>query len=690
MEEALLLAPLAFVIVALMAGALLKVFLKNINVPYTVGLFLLGMVAGTLNVKGYLASMPMISDAIKVACDIDPDLILNIFLPILIFSAVYEIDIHIFRKSLVNSTLLAVPGMVISIALTALMMLGIAQFAPQYVNWNIIYALMFGALISATDPVAVVSMLGELGASKRFSTLIDGESMLNDGTGIVLFMLMFAPFTSSVDSASSSPVLSFLIVVFGGVLIGYALARTYLFYATRKGVKGDSMLQSSVMILLSYLTFILAQDIFKLSGVIALVAFGLVVAYHSAAKLEVTTQKFIKELWALMSYIANTLIFIIIGVIIAVKVNFTLHDFVVMVTVYIGINLIRMLMITMLYPLLKRNGYGLSKRESMILTWGALRGALGLTLALMVYNTEAIDPEVRRQVLGLTAGIVTMTLVINATTIKWLLGKLGLIDVSPSSQLLDAEVRAQLHHLSREHLSALERGGSMDGADWGELQQWLPKEVITPESQPDRIDLLAGLRVQLFSNERHILLAMYNRGELSFAAHRKLIAAIDELKDGDGHRSIDHLIEQFDLNEEFVNKETSIWANILSFMGLRERAIDPIVHYEVVYAIMVSLRELSLMVDKLRNTQLLNTDQIGYMDIISDEIERLESAACRYVEHFKGEAYGLYKSAMTGRALRMMDRYERKMIEEFLESGAIDEDAAVAFEDELNRRQPNG
>lgn len=688
MEEALLLAPLAFVIVALMAGALLKVFLKNINVPYTVGLFLLGMVAGTLNVKGYLNSMPMISDAIKVACDIDPDLILNIFLPILIFSAVYEIDIHIFRKSLVNSTLLAVPGMVISIALTAMMMLGIAQFAPQYINWNIIYALMFGALISATDPVAVVALLGELGVSKRFSTLIDGESLLNDGTGIVIFMLLYAPFTTSVKMASPSPVASFLVVVIGGLIIGYLMARLFLFYVTRSGVKGDSMLQASVMILLSYLTFIFAQDIFKLSGVIALVAFGLVVAYHSSAKLDEKTQTFIKEFWKLLSYIANTLIFIIIGIIIAEKVDITWLDVGMVLIVYVGINMIRMVMIIMLYPLLKRFGYGLSKRESLILTWGALRGALGLTLALMVSHTPSIAHDVSRQILLLTSGIVTLTLVINATTIKWMLNALGLVGGSDTRRLIDAEIRSQLHSQSCQYLEKLRVDSMMSGADWTALEGALPDSVETPESAPHGGDIIAGLRMQLLSFERHITLSMFNRGELSFAAHRKLVDLYDQMIDLNGERPMDQRGEMLTIShsDEILCRpdREGILGWFRSFH--KNHGTSAAVRCEVAYGVMVSLRRLLMTIPKMEQIQLLNEEQRGYLDVIKKEIRQAERGADSFLRRFEKELPKLYRSVITSRCERMLHSFERRKIEEFAESGAIDEERASELIEELHQR----
>ncbi len=430
MEEAALLAPLAFIILSLMAGAILKLLLHKISLPYTVGLFVLGMIVGTLNLNGLLEATPVISESITQVCNINPDLILNIFLPILIFSAAYELDIHAFKKTLVNSSLLAAPGLIIAMFMTGAIMMGIAQVAPAYVQWNWTIALMFGALISATDPVAVVALLGELGVSKKFSTLIDSESMLNDGTGIVLFTLMLAPFTASVEAADPSPFISFLVVVFGGLIIGYLMARAYIFYTKLMSVRDDMMLQMSMVILLAYLTFIMAQDIFKLSGVIALVAFGLAVAYYGSRTLNDRVQNFMKEFWGLLAYIANTLIFIIIGIIIAEKVDFTWADLAVLLVVYVGIHVARFLMITMLYPILKRNGYGLTKREGIILTWGALRGALGLTLALIVSYTESIPEIIRNQILMLTSGIVALTLIINATTIKWLLNKLGLAGTS--------------------------------------------------------------------------------------------------------------------------------------------------------------------------------------------------------------------------------------------------------------------
>ena len=118
-----------------------------------------------------------------------------------------------------------------------------------------------------------------------------------------------------------------------------------------------------------------------------------------------------------------------------------IKQLIILLLVYVGLNLIRFAMIMLFYPVMKRLGYGLSKRESVILTWGGLRGALGMTLALMVSYTPGIPEDIRRQVLFLTAGIVTLTLSINATTMRWLLRRLGLIQVSSARVLIDSKIQ---------------------------------------------------------------------------------------------------------------------------------------------------------------------------------------------------------------------------------------------------------
>ena len=282
MEEFAFLQPLLLTIAGLVIGALLKSLLKHSRFPYTVGLFAIGLLVGILNRSGLFHSLPQLTN---------PDLILYLFLPILIFDAAYELNMHIFKKTLANATLLAAPGLVICMILTGVLMVVIGLTIPGYENWTWAFALMFGALISATDPVAVVALLHELKTSKRFSTLVDAESLLNDGTGIVCFMLFFGVYAAT-GGSDSSPVMEFIKVISISTILGYFLARLVIWFITR--INSEEMIQNSVIIVSAYVTFIISQFYLGVSGVIALVAFGLTVTYVGKPRLKPQVNKFME------------------------------------------------------------------------------------------------------------------------------------------------------------------------------------------------------------------------------------------------------------------------------------------------------------------------------------------------------------------------------------------------------------
>lgn len=350
MEDTSFLAPLLLTIGGLVIGALLKSLLRHTRIPYTVGLFAVGLLVGLLNRYGIFNFWSDLSEGVNSVANINPDLILYLFLPILIFDAAYELNLHIFKKTLANATLLAVPGLIICMLLTGTLLIGIAHIVPGFESWTWGLALMFGALISATDPVAVVALLHELKTSKRFSTLVDAESLLNDGTGIVCFMLFFGTYAAT-GGSSSSPVMEFIQVVSISTLLGFLLARLVIWFITR--INSEEMIQNSAVILSAYLTFIVSQYYLGVSGVIALLVFGLTVTYVGKPRLKPQVNNFMEHFWELLTYIANTLIFILVGIVIAQKVNFTWGALGILILIYICLNLFRFAMIMLLYPLMK-------------------------------------------------------------------------------------------------------------------------------------------------------------------------------------------------------------------------------------------------------------------------------------------------------------------------------------------------
>ena len=616
METLDLLAPLLFVVIGLVAGAVLKSLLKHSSLPYTVCLFCLGVVFGLLSRFNVLPDVGVLRSAVDAVANMDPDLILYVFLPLLIFDGAYEMDLHVFRKSLFNSTLLAGPGMVIAMFLTAALIMGIAAFVPQCSGWNWNYALMFGALISATDPVAVVALLRELGTSKRFSTLVDAESMLNDGTGIVLFMLFYGAYTAA--GAPSSPVLDCLFVVAVGALLGWLLARLTIWSLGQVG--GDAAVQNSAIIVGAYITFIAAQAFMNVSGVIALVAFGLTISYVGRPHLKPEVHKFMQSFWELASYIANTLIFIIVGIVIAAKVDITWQSIVILFAVYIGINLVRAAMVLILYPIMKKCGYGLTLRESVILVWGGLRGALGLTLALMVSYTLEIPEDIRRQILLFTAGIVTLTLTINATTIRWLLLKLGLTKIPSAKMLLDFSIRQQIADSSDKYLEKLKNREALVDSDWKLVETFKHEPEPAPEVKFHPDDLLADLRLRILNKERALCWNMYDEGIISFVTLRCLTASLDEQYDQSGRIPLSSRKRVFNFyNNSFYTRWLKNFPLVRKWSDVYFH--DKIVNgYDLARGFFITQKKSLELIDEFAHSKVLTPNETAQMDILRGEI----------------------------------------------------------------------
>lgn len=683
MEEYTFLAPLLLTIGGLIIGAILKSLLKHSRLPYTVGLFAIGIILGVMNRTGVFQSLPELHDAVSSVANINPDLILYLFLPILIFDAAYELNLHIFKKTLANATLLAAPGLIICMLLTGALMMGVATFIPGFESWTWAFALMFGALVSATDPVAVVALLHELKTSKRFSTLVDAESLLNDGTGIVCFMLFFGAYAAG-ETTHASPVITFIREVGLSTLLGFLLARIVIWFITR--INSEEMVQNSVIILAAYLTFILSQYYLGVSGVIALVAFGLTVTYVGKPRLKPQVNTFMEHFWELLTYIANTLIFILVGVVIAEKVDFSWGALGVLILIYIALNLIRFAMIMLLYPVMKRLGYGLTRRESVILTWGGLRGALAMTLALMVSYTPAIPEDIRSQVLFFTAGIVTLTLCINATTMRALLNRLGLTHVPSARTMLAYRIEKSIRENSEKYLEGLKKRDALEGANWHKVESYMTAQPQEPAKNPQNKAMLPEIRLRVLDKEKAICREIYEEGVISKPVFLRLMNSLDELYDHDGNYPLNvrTSIFKFCQRTDLLNTLRNIpyLQNWMTFY-FRERIT---VVYDLGRGFIILQKGSLKLLDDLRASEWVTGEQDSVLDTlrkeINDNINRMSAFINNLADNFP-KAYG---HALTIKSIRMLLSNERRTVKQLINNGMLSEKDAERLLDDIDER----
>lgn len=683
MEEYTFLAPLLLTIGGLIIGAILKSLLKHSRLPYTVGLFAIGIILGVMNRTGVFQSLPELHDAVSSVANINPDLILYLFLPILIFDAAYELNLHIFKKTLANATLLAAPGLIICMLLTGALIMGVATFIPGFESWTWAFALMFGALISATDPVAVVALLHELKTSKRFSTLVDAESLLNDGTGIVCFMLFFGAYAAG-ETTHASPVITFIREVGLSTLLGFLLARIVIWFITR--INSEEMVQNSVIILAAYLTFILSQYYLGVSGVIALVAFGLTVTYVGKPRLKPQVNTFMEHFWELLTYIANTLIFILVGVVIAEKVDFSWGALGVLILIYIALNPIRFAMIMLLYPVMKRLGYGLTRRESVILTWGGLRGALAMTLALMVSYTPAIPEDIRSQVLFFTAGIVTLTLCINATTMRALLNRLGLTHVPSARTMLAYRIEKSIRDNSEKYLEGLKKRDALEGANWHKVESYMTAQPQEPAKNPQNKAMLPEIRLRVLDKEKAICREIYEEGVISKPVFLRLMNSLDELYDHDGNYPLNvrTSIFKFCQRTDLLNTLRNIpyLQNWMTFY-FRERIT---VVYDLGRGFIILQKGSLKLLDDLRASEWVTGEQDSVLDTLREEINDNINRMSAFINNLADNFPKAYGHALTIKSIRMLLSNERRTVKQLINNGMLSEKDAERLLDDIDER----
>lgn len=667
-----------FVVISLLTGVVLRLFLKKTFIPYTVGLFILGLLIG-LCARFEWWHMPKMVDTVLVSIsDMDPYIILYFFLPILIFEASLNMNIHIFKKTFISANLLAIPGVVIALLLTGAILMGLSIIFPHYAHWTWGTAFIFGALISATDPVAVVALLSELKTSKRFSTLVDAESMLNDGTGIVFFMLFFSAYASG--GLPFGPFVNFMVTVFGAVAGGIIVGAICIWLCNK--AKSEPVLQGTLMIVASYILFYLTNSVFEVSGVIALVAFGLYIAYVGSTKLSPSVNSFMKDFWELMAYIANTLIFIIVGILIAMKCSFRWSDFGILLIVYIGVNVIRYIMIFCFYPIMRKMRYGFSLREVAVLGWGGLRGAVGLTLALLVYYTKAIPEEIGQQTLFLTGGIVTLTLCINATTMGWLLKKMKLTQKSTVDELLNYNIQSIYLQKAQQSLADLKKRDYMQSVDWAALEQYLPVvEEMPKDINIDPQNITAAMRHRVLQQLISDATTLFQEGEISGPTEKKLSLMIEEVADNNGLLPLTEMQNYFK-TFGILSARKKGWVRQYSwFRKYYNHHI--VVCYDFLRGFIIMHRNSVQMLEELKTAPTIKETELNSIKLIEAELISNIEAAEEQFNVLESNHPETFIKAVNSKAKRILLSKERLAIKELSSLGMITNEEESVMLDEV-------
>jgi len=353
-------------------------------------------------------------------------MILFLFLPALIFESAFNSDWHIFKVEFAQILIMAGPMLLVSTVLSALMMKYILGYVGEF-TWTA--CLLYGSIISATDPVAVVCLLKELGASRRLATLIEGESLLNDGTAMVVFLVILE-IIEGAEFDFWHIIVKFCRLSFGGPLLGLAGGIILSFILSR--IHNNGVLETNSTIFVSYLIFFTAESSgLGVSGILAIVFLGLYMTNTGKTRISAESEHSVHHIWGYIGFVAETVIFILSGIIMGQRAmqedtQIGPIDYLKLIGTYVILHFIRFFVILMFWPLLRRIGYGMSFKQVILCSYAGLRGAVGLSLALMVAASDKVPRYIQDVILLHTAGVALLTLIINATTTGILVRYLGL------------------------------------------------------------------------------------------------------------------------------------------------------------------------------------------------------------------------------------------------------------------------
>ncbi|KOB65427.1 Sperm-specific sodium proton exchanger [Operophtera brumata] len=479
-----------FIFATLLVGVIVRAIMlwtELLCVPYRVIMFTIGGIMGFCAHK-YPDFKPIVE-----ICYIDVDILLITFLPTLIFSTSYSVDAHSFRKSFPQILLVGVLGATLTALITAFM----AYYLIES-TWNVPTALLFGIVCSPIYPVEVVKQLKEMSKGKHISVLLLGEGLIGDVTVMIEFTAAFGYLAMALSSASQISLLllryaggGLLLGIVMGEIVGTLLSLTYY----------DLLCAVIVTFAGAYLTYYIGEKFFYVSGLLGTVIAGVIVS-NKKSTVAGDVEHVVMHFWTILAHVANSLVFTMVGVVIFEKVSYVLSVrqvslvFVTYTTIYCS----RLLVYAALTPLLRSIGYGMSWQHCMACVWGGLRGPLSLCLALIIFIIQ-------------TAGLVILSLLLNATSMRKVLKILGLAEISLAKKANMTNCVKRVMMTRDRCISMLKMDKFLADANWDLVQEANQR-------------VLKAMKISYWRQ--------YEHGKISKDGVRLLVQAVEAAADSDG------------------------------------------------------------------------------------------------------------------------------------------------------------
>lgn len=520
---------------------------KRTSIPYTILLVLMGLVLIPVSKIAPFEFFQSIT--------LTPGLLFFVFLPTLIFESAYNMNIRNVFASFRSISLLSI----ISLLISAFFIAFAFELTSRFVGFPIPFevALIFGALISATDPVAVLALFKEYGAPKRLSLIFEGESLFNDGTSLALFLVVLEIISAQVGGGESGGLIAeiasgsmmFVVMVLGGIIFGALMGA--LFSKIIQRVHDNAFIEITLTMIVAHFTFLLSEIIshnlvimehpIHLSSIIATVVAAMVVGNYGRYKISPVVAEYMEHFWGYFAFVANSIIFILIGLLFA-SLPISLGD--ILPITLLAIVVVAAGRAISVYPVvgflnrMKKEGE-IPRTWQHLLAWGSLRGALAITMVLLIPDSFTVpswsyDFSVKEFVTALTIACIYFTLFVKGMTIgpmikHFKLSALNEVETAEYHEaksllfaklLLEVErfhnkgyVTADTYCNLKEKYEALYRDSTKEG-----------KKIFTGERDiTERV-----LAIYALSTAKHSLKTLFKYNEVSETVYKKILVDLEK------------------------------------------------------------------------------------------------------------------------------------------------------------------
>jgi len=457
-----------FPFIALLAGTVTLHFTSRYakSIPISVIILLEGFLFSYVLSQDNTDKFAVLKQSTDIWAQVNGELLLFIFLPALLFGDTMALDYHTFERCFLQCTFMATLGVLISVIFMAACAYYILPF-----QWPFSFCMVFGSILSATDTVAVITLLKDIGASKLLSMKVAGEAILNDGTAIIVFNLFWALYLSNKDNQMSitnelqnnekiepygdtkrnvSTLFHIIVDCFrvgiGGPLIGIIVgivAYYWMALATRRHSRDDVTIQLSITLCTAYISYFIGDHIFNVSGVLCTCSSALVLSKYVWPLLSSKVTH--ENVWKTIDNIGNTVLFFLAGVltqrahsdpvcgqnnnvdVINPCLNFQTNHLLLLVLFFMLSSFIRMVVMISMYPILQIVGPSFRLKDCVFIGWSGLRGAVGVVLSLYVLQSS---PNILagKQLMFMVSGLSVISHIVQGMTVGPVLKALHLIN----------------------------------------------------------------------------------------------------------------------------------------------------------------------------------------------------------------------------------------------------------------------